>query len=142
MDARRRTRIAQVLALAGGATALALAVTHGPIRPAARTDLGLVEPAALDSVAFADRSLTASLRGTVARVETDGTAWVERRGRAFPVVSSDTTAFVEQSSVLVVGRLRSTARGRWLEARAWTHVRGVPQVTGGLSPHAAVQRSD
>ncbi len=136
-----QTLAAWGIALTGLITLSVLSVTAGPLATSARVDLGQVDAALLDTLDFANRSYTAALAGTVSVVDDDGTAWVERRGIAFPVVSSDSTAFEPMSSVLVVGRLRGTNRGRWLEASEWTHVRGIPDVQEVRS-RSAVQKGE
>lgn len=141
-ETRAHPYAAAAVASTGLLVLIGLTFVTGPLTASSRVDLGQVSPLVLDTLSFENRIVRASLAGTVEMVDSDGTAWVEDGGHLFPVVSADSVGFELMSTVLVVGRLRGSERGRWLDAEAWTHVRGIPQVTAARESGAAVQKGN
>ena len=110
--------------LAVGAALLGREVVSGS---AAGRDLGAMTPAALDTVAFGGRRLTASLGGYVTGFDAPDALWIADEGDAFRVVFPEPPDLDVEDRVLIVGRLRGRGGERWLAAEDWTPVVGTPR---------------
>ena len=122
----RDLRLAAALALAAVGLAIGASLTARESfdEALAPRDLGAMTPAALDTVAFGGRRLTASLSGYVTDVRAPDELWIADAGDAFRVVFPEAPGLGVEDRVLVVGRLRGRGGRRWLEASAWTPVVG------------------
>lgn len=126
MSAPRDVRLAAALAVAAlglliGAGLFARQSLDDALAP---VDLGAMTPAALDTVSFGGRRVTASLGGYVTDVHAPDQLWVADAGDAFRVVFPEPPGLGVEDRVLVVGRLRGRGGKRWLEAESWTPVVG------------------
>ena len=125
-----RTWAAWSVALSGLALAGALLILDqraGTSPTAPPLELGAASPALLDTLAFRGRRIEASLDGWVAEVAPDGLVWLGSDALAFPVALPDTADVAEEDRLLVTGRLRGRGGRRWLDATAWSEVRGVAE---------------
>lgn len=119
-----------LLALIGLATALVLFVKEqrtGETPSAPPLELGTASPALLDTLAFRGRRIEASLGGWVSEVDPHGVVWLGSDALAFPVKLPDSARVAVEDRLLVTGRLRGRGGRRWIEARAWTPVRGIAE---------------
>lgn len=89
-----------------------------------RVDLGPASVAMLDTVRVDGRVVVASLDGTVQGTSDDGTVFVGTSDRAFAVRGAAADSLAVEDRVLVVGRVRGGAGGRFLDTEALVHVVG------------------
>ena len=122
---RRVWLAALALALvAAGVAAFLLARQSGALVLPGAEPLVLADadPAALDTLAYRGRPVTASLNGVVDRVDDDGTVWLRVGRGAFPLAFPEDPGLRTEDRVLAVGRLRGRAGRRRLDVEAWSRV--------------------
>lgn len=131
---RRPSAAPTLAALAVGLGGLAIGIAlfgqeqqRGETPTAPPVELGATSPARLDTIAFRGRRIEASLGGWVSEVGTDGAVWLGSDALAFPVRLPDSAAVEVEDRLLVTGRLRGRGGRRWIEAKAWTPVRGIAE---------------
>jgi hypothetical protein len=113
-----------LVVLVGAALGVWLAGESGALAVPGAEPLALDDatPAALDTVAYRGRPVTASLDGVVDRVGAGGTVWVRTDGGTFPLTFSTDPGLEAEDRLLAVGRLRGRVGDRRIEVEAWSRV--------------------